>query len=112
MAKKKEKITVEDIERYRIIADFGKFLVGAVAFVICVWRVVDLLEKMAARPWYATVLIALVAPSGLLFFVLKFAWRVYRRMMVRNKDLEEVMDPARTSSGLKIDGTNPPEDKQ
>jgi hypothetical protein len=66
---------------------------------------------MLDKPPWLTLVLALIAPSGLFWIVISVIRRYTKRNATRVAALEKKLDPGRTSSGLMLDGQTPPEDK-
>lgn len=76
---------------------------------LIVWAAVRMTEK---PPWLVlalAILASLSGPSGLLVFTVRYVWRWTRTHMGRTAELERLNDPARTTSSLNPDGTDPPD---
>jgi hypothetical protein len=73
------------------------------------WAAVRMTEK---PPWLVLALAILAASSGptaLLLYTVRYVRRWTRDHMGRTAELERIIDPARTTSSLNPDGTDPPE---
>lgn len=70
----------------------------------CVWKVVDLIQKVLDQPWWVALLVGGAAPSSVAVLTLKMFKRYVNRNNQRVKDLEQKVHPDRTSSGLERDG--------
>lgn len=86
--------------------------------VVSGWQVVqairDLInnnEGFRAESWSAHDAETLIGPSGIftliVWAVIRYVRWFTRRMATRNTGLEEIDDPARSTSGLREDGTDP-----
>lgn len=77
---------------------------------ITAWAVVRIFDK----PWWevlcGTIVACVAGPSGIFWF-LALRFKRYTSMnQSRVAEMEKSLDPARISSNLKADGSNPPED--
>jgi hypothetical protein len=97
------------IERSRAI----RWTAVSAAIVFSVWIVADATVKIVNRPQPAwlTVVLAILAAVGLgaspTLWILAWVRSFIRRQVVRIAELEQSVDPTRTSSNLRTDGTLP-----
>lgn len=91
-----------------------RWLIVVGGIVACVWIITDAVVKIMDEPAWVTVVAALIVaiagPSGIIALLIKRQRRYTRHNQERLASLERAADPRRTSSGLRADGTNPPED--
>jgi hypothetical protein len=97
--------------RERII----KFVAGCMLAAFAVWQISKTIVELKKSPGnsiWAEVLVAVIAPGGIVtvfmgavvWFVKRFTIRMSSRVAAR----ENAIDPGRESSGLREDGTDPP----
>lgn len=104
-----------NIEHIREITKTIRYVVVALVVLFCVWKICNTVLKIVEKPsWWELLLpllTAILTPAGVLAFVLS----KYRGGAKKRNDLlksaQSSIDPSRTSSGLRPDGTNPTEDE-
>jgi len=81
---------------------------------VSVWKIVDGVVKLLDKPPWVTVLTSLIAvlsvacvQTPLLYHVSRSVRKFTRRAVSRNSELEALLDPNRTSSGLTSEGEDP-----
>lgn len=89
-------------------------LIVCVAIVACVQIIADAIVKLADKKWWEILIPAavtmLIAPSGLFWLMDRRIKRYTQHTQPRIAEAERMLDPQRTSSQLRTDGSNRPED--
>ena len=94
---------VRIVEIHRTIRTIAICVVVAIGIVAVCWAAVRITEK---PPWLV-LLLAILAPGGVVYSIIRtFRWYI-KRTNQRVVDLEKRLDSDRTSSGLDKNGTTP-----
>ena len=117
----KGKVDKTELDRVTEIAKFhelqktirwGIVAIGAVA---ALWAIAYGIKQLAQSLSWAKLLLACFAtvfgPAGVFWIMIRKIKAYTRRTHWRMRQLEKDADPNRTTSGLREDGTSPPEDK-
>ena len=99
------------IEKYRQIGRTVRTTAICAVIAISVWRICDAAVVIMDKPPWLAFILAIVAPGGVFYLIIRGIRSYTRRTARRTQELEKLADPRRTSSGLMEDGRTPPDEK-
>lgn len=116
---KRERKPPVDIRRTQIVERHKTIRLVAICALIavCVWKISDAAVELLAKPPWVSVVAAIIAALGSGLIQVPILWRIRVRVrrftsevVSRNRTLEQLENPERSSSDLMPDGTDPPGD--